>query len=1439
MKKRYWIKGFLCALVIVVLSTIGVSATEASDTCSGCGNSHSGYTCLNSDMPDAGALATGNYYLTGDLTLTTNLTVSGTVTLCLNGYTLTGATDSTSSVITINAGATLNLYGGSGMTTDWDTTSIPYTQVSESNENTTPVYSGAITGGNATKGGAIYVDGGTLNMYSGTLIGNQVTGIYGSSEGHGGAIYGNGADINIYGGTIVGNSAAYYGGGIYAYNGSVTLGDSTTVDAATIEYNTGSYGGGIHANGSTVLLDDGGYLQYNTASTYGGGIYVQGGATVNVDGTDIQNNSVQSSTTEGGHGGGIYATGSNLILIDSFLTLNEAKGGNNTDGNGGGIYATNSSAITMSADGTDTWVSENTATGNGGGIYMYNSTTMTISSGHIHDNLAQNGGGIYANDTCTITMSGGSIHENKATNDSGGGIYAFASTVKLSIEPYIYNNITSASKASNCYLSDNSSSILQIAKMNENENSIGISSYNEEVGATMASVDTTVYSYSINTTNFFYDNGTYTLEKSADADSLVLALASSGGDDSSIEVSSQSTLEDALEELSTDGGTITLTAPIELDTFWQSQDLKNITLDGGGYTITVPAGYYLFTKAEGCTIQNLTIAGTDIEGVINNASGTVSLVNVHNTASISVSTSTNNSNAYAGGLIHYVSGTVSIKNCTNIGAISASTTSAGAYAGGLVGYNDGSLYIESSINGGAVSATNDYTTYSFAGGLVGYWDISFYDGTITTSYNYGTVYSGAQSAGGLVGYIKGSLANTYTLGISYSYNAGMVEVDADDGAVGGLVGYVGTQYVDSAYDFTDGTTDHLGLEEVYNSGYLHAASEVSYGLAMLGTASNAYYADQTGLSDGLGTAVSHSDLAKHADTVSLSADDWTFNETDYQYPTLTYDDTDHKLVSTAVALWVDDGIVYQTYTGDGKWDTTYAPSSYTYTVGDLSKYVYLGDSSGSTTDGIYDQATLEAALDSIADGGTITLTGDITLNSDWEAPALSNITFDGGGHTITVYKGTYLFTTVEDSTIQNLVIDGKDISGLIETVQSGETLNVSLTNVHNYASILSEVETTLGGLIGTVASDATATLTNCSNGGSVTTDDIAGGLVGSVIGTLIVEQCYNYGRVSSTSSISGGLVGSVTGTVTINYSYNSGYIAGVTAGGLVGSSTGATINFDEVYNAGYLWGTTTTTTNALSPSANNFTSAYYISQTDVTSILGTSTTSEKLLAGQDATGATLTFSGDYWDTSDGTLYPTLKNDTSAGKTISALALWVSQGTVETSSPIYDWYYTSNLFSIGTDNGCVRVIKMDIDTADCYGIKNSAGEVEDINELSAEAYYWDETEEANAYVEKTVYSDILTISDSDISFVYVNGVGTYGTVTVQANIDDELVPIGSYSLYLTTAQVEFQKSTAYTLGTSADGTFYTLDGDESGIQYASGITFYVPENGTYQFIEVTD
>lgn len=133
----------------------------------------------------------------------------------------------------------------------------------------------------SSNGSGVYVNGGTLNLYSG-----QITQSYGQkgtdSNKYGGGVYvGAGGTFNMYGGVITENSANY-GGGVYVKSGTFNM------DGGTIKSNTSSGGyGTLSFGGAGVYVEaSGNFIMNNTASvtenkigygsTGGAGVYVNG-----------------------------------------------------------------------------------------------------------------------------------------------------------------------------------------------------------------------------------------------------------------------------------------------------------------------------------------------------------------------------------------------------------------------------------------------------------------------------------------------------------------------------------------------------------------------------------------------------------------------------------------------------------------------------------------------------------------------------------------------------------------------------------------------------------------------------------------------------------------------------------------------------------------------------------------------------------------------------------------------------------------------------------------------------------------------------------------------------------------------------------------------------------------------------------------------------------
>nr|WP_243121929.1 S-layer homology domain-containing protein [Clostridium sp. Marseille-P7770] len=247
----------------------------------------------------------GNYYLTQSVTADWTVP-KGEVNLCLNGQTISGS-------ITVGSGATLTL-----------------TDCSSDN-------SGKIQGG-------VTVNGGTLELYSGTITGGVQVGIKGGT-------YQTGSSFTMYGGAITGNED--YGGVFLVGTTKHIAPPNFTMHGGTISNNTAGAsdggGGGVYVGEKCSFTMDGGTITGNTATKgNGGGIYIHYNAgSVSISNATITDNKAPATgNTRYGHGGGIYSE-------RGVTVKNVTITGNNSTYEGGGIYG--KGAITL----TDATVTDN------------------------------------------------------------------------------------------------------------------------------------------------------------------------------------------------------------------------------------------------------------------------------------------------------------------------------------------------------------------------------------------------------------------------------------------------------------------------------------------------------------------------------------------------------------------------------------------------------------------------------------------------------------------------------------------------------------------------------------------------------------------------------------------------------------------------------------------------------------------------------------------------------------------------------------------------------------------------------------------------------------------------------------------------------------------------------------------------------------------------
>ena len=257
----------------------------------------------------------GSYYLTQSVS--SDWTVpTGEVNLCLNGQTISGK-------ITVGSDAKLTLTDCTG--------------------------TGKLQG--SRSGSGVSINGGTFNLYGGTITG-FVNGVEIGSHND----IKTGSSFTMYGGTITSNEAgSSAGGGVFLIsttNSNVTA-PSFTMHGGTISNNTAGAsdggGGGVYVGEKCSFTMDGGTITGNTATNgNGGGIYIHFNAgNVSISNATITGNKASATgNTSYGHGGGIY---SQRGVTVKGVTIT----GNNSTFEGGGIYG--KGAITL----TDATVTDN------------------------------------------------------------------------------------------------------------------------------------------------------------------------------------------------------------------------------------------------------------------------------------------------------------------------------------------------------------------------------------------------------------------------------------------------------------------------------------------------------------------------------------------------------------------------------------------------------------------------------------------------------------------------------------------------------------------------------------------------------------------------------------------------------------------------------------------------------------------------------------------------------------------------------------------------------------------------------------------------------------------------------------------------------------------------------------------------------------------------
>ena len=591
--------------------------------------------------------------------------------------------------------------------------------------------------------------------------------------------------------------------------------------------------------------------------------------------------------------------------------------------------------------------------------------------------------------------------------------------------------------------------------------------------------------------------------------------------------------------------------------------------DGDGKTIsglTISRGSIdnigLFGWASNATIANLGVSAVNIAGAYNVGGlvgyndGSSIVINCFATGSVS-------GNSKVGGVVG--------NNATAAAAISysfADVSVSGAYnIGGLAGVNAGT--VSSSYSTGSVSGTD------YVGGLVGE-----NDHVISKCYATGFV-SGGSSSGGLVGIVYAggyssskSCWDTQTTGKANSATGGTGKTTLEMKIQTTFTG------IDSdSWDFTTIWSMNSGI----NSGYPYLTNNPPHLEAPLTQATNITFSTigttQMTIGWTIGNGSGRAVFVKQTDTGTTTP----ANNTTYTANTVFGSGT---LISTG---W------YCVYNGTGTSVTVtgltpvtkYITQVFEYngeataeiynttTASNNPKSQYTGFPGAGTADDPY-QITTAADLALVAtnvNAGTTYSGKYFKLMNDISLSDYTNWTPIGKDPSY-VFRGSF---DGNNKVISHLTITGmSDYRGLFGYVNSDATIkNLSIENCSISAGSYA------GGLAGFVYLDlasSSVTISNCHTSGTISSQNMTGGLIGGIRNTesvtggevynIFIRNCSSSATVSATaySCYVGGLIGSSEGATStdktkfprISSSFSSGTVTSEAEssciGGLIGNS---------------------------------------------------------------------------------------------------------------------------------------------------------------------------------------------------------------------------------------------------------------------------------------------
>lgn len=279
----------------------------------------------------------------------------------------------------------------------------------------------ALTGGSATMGGLVHLDGGgALEVVDSALGGGQAS--------WGGALWvGEGGRVTLSGSALAENGASEGGGAVHLESGA-----SLEMEGGALRSNTAVRGGAIHAPAGASLALDGVEASANQASEHGGLVYAEGELTLELSGGSYTENAALY-----GSGGLVWLYGGGELTL-SGTTVS----GSSAWESGGALYLDYGVRLYI----TDSTLAGNQSTaGDGGVLWQSFYGELALDGVTLSSNTARGDGGALALEFLVgeARLDGVSLDGNQSLDGSGGAIWT-SSTLDLRVADSVFTGNTAA-----------------------------------------------------------------------------------------------------------------------------------------------------------------------------------------------------------------------------------------------------------------------------------------------------------------------------------------------------------------------------------------------------------------------------------------------------------------------------------------------------------------------------------------------------------------------------------------------------------------------------------------------------------------------------------------------------------------------------------------------------------------------------------------------------------------------------------------------------------------------------------------------------------------------------------------------------------------------------------------------------------------------------------